>query len=320
MSVVYRAYAPASAANLSVGFDLVGVALKPITGEILGDEILISEAPEGTGCRLKVTGRYARRLPPEPEKNIVYDAFLRYREIAAERGLPACDVDMELKKNLPVCSGLGSSAASVVAAVIALDAVNGGGLGGAGRMALMAELEGKISGSIHYDNIAPCCYGGLQLIVNECNIISKALPSFENWYWVSCFPGVQVSTHDAREILPKSYPRSDVVAYGRRLAAFVDACHRSDAATAAACLKDVIAEPYRAGLIPGFGAARKFGSQNGALATGISGSGSALFSLYDDLEKAQTMKAWLEDNFIANEDGFCYVCRPDRRGAYVERL
>lgn len=316
MSIIYRAYAPASAANLSVGFDLLGAALKPISGELLGDEIFISEG--NCGCKVEVKGRFAKRLPSDPKRNIVYDAYLIYKKELEKRGFKVKDVDMTLNKNLPVCSGLGSSAASVVAAIVALNAIHDNVLSEDECLQLMGKLEGKISGSIHYDNVAPCYFGGLQLIVGENGIISKTLPDFDSWYWVSCFPGIKVSTNAARQILPESYPRATVINYGRRLANFVDACHCGNAELAAKCLVDVIAEPYREQLILGLKEAREQAKTLGALATGISGSGSSIFSVFTDLEKAQEMKICLERNFIANEDGFCHVCKLDRRGAYAE--
>lgn len=317
MTKMYKAYAPASAANLSVGFDLLGAALKPIDGSLLGDEIVIS-ANDTKGCDVSVTGRFAHKLPTDPKQNIVYQAYLMYKDALEKEGKTALDVHMELSKNLPVCSGLGSSAASVVAAVVALDAIHDNALGEKKIVELMGALEGRISGSIHYDNVAPCYYGGLQLIVEEKGIISTTLPDFDNWYWVSCFPGIKVSTGAARQILPTSYDRKDTITFGRHLATFVHACHTGDDKLAASVLTDVIAEPYRASLIPGFSEAREYGSSIGALATGISGSGSSVFSIFEDLEKANLMKDYLEKNFIANEDGFCHVCKVDRRGAYAQ--
>ena len=317
MTKMYKAYAPASAANLSVGFDLLGAALKPIDGSLLGDEIVIS-ANDTKGCDVSVTGRFAHKLPTDPKQNIVYEAYLMYKDALEKEGKTALDVHMELSKNLPVCSGLGSSAASVVAAVVALDAIHDNALGEKKIVELMGALEGRISGSIHYDNVAPCYHGGLQLIVEEKGIISTTLPDFDNWYWVSCFPGIKVSTSAARQILPTSYDRKDTITFGRHLATFVHACHTGDDKLAASVLTDVIAEPYRASLIPGFAEAREYGSSIGALATGISGSGSSVFSIFEDLEKANLMKDYLEKNFIANEDGFCHVCKVDRRGAYAQ--
>lgn len=319
MTKIFKAYAPASAANLSVGFDLLGAALKPIDGSILGDEIVISEAAT-EGCGVDVVGRFAHKLPDDPKKNIVYDAYLMYKEALENKGLKVKDLHMELSKNLPVCSGLGSSAASVVAAVVALDAIHDNVLGKDGCLELMGRLEGKISGSIHYDNVAPCYFGGLQLIIQENGIISTTIPDFDNWYWVSCFPGIKVSTNEARKILPKEYSRADVITFGRRLATFVHACHINDDKLAASCLIDVIAEPYRESLISGFKEAREHGATLGALATGISGSGSSIFSIYTNLEKANEMKEYLERNFIDNEDGFCHVCKIDRRGAFAKEI
>ncbi len=320
MTQAFRAYAPASAANLSVGFDLLGAALKPLDGKPLGDEIIITKAGAGDGCLINVSGRYADRLPPDPKENIVYQAYVLFCELLKKKGQPLPDVHMELLKNLPVCSGLGSSAASVVAAVVALDAVTGATLSEDEKLDLMGQLEGQISGSIHYDNVAPCYYGGLQLIIGEGGVISKTLPDFDRWLWVSCFPGIKVSTNAARQILPAQYSRADLITYGRHLSAFVDACHRGDDKTAAKCLVDVVAEPYRRKLIPGFDEARAHSQDLGALAFGISGSGSSVFGVFDDPDKAEDMKIYLEREFIANEDGFCHVCRIDRRGAYAERI
>ena len=98
------------------------------------------------------------------------------------------------------------------------------------------------------------------------------------------------------------------------------AAHMRNEALAVACLKDVIAEPYRASLIPGFAEARVFGSALGSLATGISGSGSTIFSVFTDEQKAKQMQEYLQRQFIANEDGFCHICKVDPVGAYVETI
>ncbi len=315
-----KAYAPASAANLSVGFDLLGAALRPINGQSLGDFVTAELASPGSGCTMVTVGRFAKKLPVDPKKNIVYIAYQAYKKKLNALGKTCHDLKLTLDKGLPVCSGLGSSASSVVAAVLALDAIHENVLGEAGCLDLMGELEGMISGSIHYDNVAPCYFGGLQLIIEENGIISEGLESFKNWLWVSCFPGIKVSTAAARSILPAQYRRQDVITYGRRLASFVHACHTQNEKLAAACLVDVIAEPYRAQLIPGFDVAREYGKAQGALATGISGSGSSIFSIFTNLEAASEMKEYLERNFIANEDGFCHICKIDEVGANVVEI
>ncbi|WP_321157589.1 homoserine kinase, partial [Serratia nevei] len=185
---------------------------------------------------------------------------------------------------------LGSSACSVVAALEGLNAFHGEPLDEHALLLLMGEMEGKISGSVHYDNVAPCYLGGMQLVVEEAGVISQGIPVFEQWYWVVCYPGTVVSTAAARAILPAQYRRQDCLTYGRRLAAFVHASYTGQEGLAASVLKDVIAEPYRAALIEGFAEVRAQAAQNGALATGISGSGPTVFVVMKELAQAERMK------------------------------
>ena len=172
-NVAYKAYAPASSANLSVGFDLLGIAVRPIDGSPLGDFVTARELrPEEVGqidgkVTLLNSGRFVNKLPLNPKENIVYDAYVLYEQYLAQRGLKAKRLELKLEKNLPVCSGLGSSASSVVAAVQAIDAAHDNFFGQEGCLEMMGKLEGKISGSIHYDNVAPCYFGGMQFIINE---------------------------------------------------------------------------------------------------------------------------------------------------------
>lgn len=309
------AYAPASSANLSVGFDVLGAALAPIDGSLLGDRVLV----EAAECpfALAAVGRYAHKLPDDPKKNILYDCWVAYGEALEKRGLTLKPLRMVLEKNLPVGSGLGSSACSVVAALEGLNAFHGAPLNEHDLLLLMGEMEGRISGGVHYDNVAPCYLGGLQLIVEEAGIISQGIPTFEQWYWVVCYPGTVVSTAAARAILPAQYRRQECLTYGRRLAAFVHASYTGQEPLAASVLKDVIAEPYRAALIEGFHEVREHAAQNGALATGISGSGPTVFSVLKDATQAERLKAWLEANFVKNEDGFARVCKLDLQGARI---
>jgi homoserine kinase len=184
-------------------------------------------------------------------------------------------------------------------------------------LALMGEMEGKISGGIHYDNVAPCYLGGLQLMLEELGIISQEVPCFDEWYWVMAYPGITVSTAEAREILPSQYRRQDIIAHGRHLAGFIHACYSGQPELAAKMIKDVIAEPYREKLLPGFAEARKYAMAAGALATGISGSGPTLFSICQDKEVAERVARWLEQNYVQNQEGFVHVCRLDKQGSTV---
>jgi homoserine kinase len=131
------------------------------------------------------------------------------------------------------------------------------------------------------------------------------------------YPGITVSTAEARSILPSQYRRQDVIAHGRHLAGFIHACHSGQPELAAKMIKDVIAEPYREKLLPGFAQAREYAASAGVLATGISGSGPTLFSLCKEREVAERVARWLEQNYLQNEDGFVHVCRLDKQGSTV---
>jgi len=313
MSVVV--YAPASTANVSVGFDVLGGALTPIDGSPLGDRVKITKGDYGFS--LQCTGPYAHKLPADYESNIVYDCYLAYQAAILTLNKEILPVAMTLEKNLPVGSGLGSSSSSIVAALEALNAWHDYLLDEQAMLTIMGEMEGKISGSVHYDNVAPCYLGGMQLMVNEGGQISQTIPSFKEWYWVVAYPGITISTAAARDILPSQYRLSDSLTYGRRLAAFVHACHSNQPELAASMMKDVIAEPYRSQLIPGFDDARVFAEQSGSLAMGISGSGPTIFAVMSDLSQAELLKNWLTENFLQNEEGFCHICHLDEQGARV---
>ena len=306
-------YAPASIGNVSVGFDVLGAAVSPINGERLGDRVLITMGEEPF-C-LNTTGKFVSKLPHEPQKNIVFDCWQVFSREMDKRGKEVLPVELTLEKNMPIGSGLGSSACSIVAALDALNQFHGQALDETTLLKLMGEMEGKISGSTHYDNVAPCYLGGVQLMVEERGIISQSVPGFKQWYWVMAFPGIKVSTAEARDILPSQYRRQDIIAHGRHLAGFIHACHTNQPDLAADMIKDVVAEPYRERVLPGFEQAREYAKKAGALVTGISGSGPTLFSICDDLDVANRVAVWLEKNYVKNAEGFVHICQLNEQGS-----
>lgn len=305
-----KVFAPASSANMSVGFDVLGAAVTPVDGSLLGDYVTVEAAD---AFSLNNIGRFASKLPAEPRENIVYQCWERFCQ-AIGKPVP---VAMTLEKSMPIGSGLGSSACSVVAGLMAMNEFCGRPLSESKMLTLMGELEGRISGSVHYDNVAPCYLGGMQLMIEENDIISQAVPGFDEWLWVLAYPGIKVSTAEARAILPALYRRQDCISHGRHLAGFIHACHTRQPLLAAKLMRDVIAEPYRAKLLPRFNEARQAVADIGALASGISGSGPTLFALCDNTDTAQRVADWLGQHYLQNQEGFVHICRLDTAGARV---
>jgi len=314
-------FAPASIGNVSVGFDVLGLAVKPIDGELLGDVVSVEADSEDN---LIVLGEFASKLPGSATDNIVWHCLLLFNDEMRKSGNEIHPVKLTLEKRMPVGSGLGSSACSVVAALEALNRYylknKQLSFSQEKMLFMMGQMEAQISGSLHYDNVAPCYLGGMQLMVPDQNVISQTLPQFDDCFYVMAYPGIEVSTKAARDVLPTSYSRSDAITFGQNLATFVDACHRQDKQQAFSVVKDVLAQPYREYLLPGFTQACKHLTEQGCLAVGISGSGPTLFCVTDDEKQAKAFANWLAENYLqtlnsGKSEGFVHVCRVDNIGA-----
>lgn len=311
---ITKAFAPASIGNVSLGFDLLGAALKPIDGAALGDWVSVTDADEFS---LSVDGQFADRLPSGSENNIVTKCYAFFQSSLISGGHAPLKVKVHLHKSLPIGSGLGSSASSIVAAFHALNEHAGKPFSQDLLLVMMGELEGQISGSVHYDNVAPSYIGGLVLMTGEASPIAAKLPCFDNWYWLVCYSGISVSTAEARRLLPKQYSLSDTLDFGRQLSVFVHSLYAKNETLAAKMMTDVIAEQHRKVLLPRFDDAREACMRSNALAFGISGSGPTVFAVARELEDAKNMQAWLEKEYIQNDDGFSHICKLDIEGAIL---
>lgn len=314
-----KAFAPASIGNVSLGFDVLGAALAPIDGTLLGDWVEVTNA---NAFQLTQDGRFVHKLPNNIKENIVTKCYEFYQNALINAGFKPLEISLHLHKNLPIGSGLGSSASSIVAAFYALNAhaekiYQTTIFSNDTLLDMMGELEGQISGSVHYDNVAPSYLGGMTLMSGLNEPIAINLPVFDDWYWVSCYSGLSVSTAKARELLPKEYALSDTLTFGRQLAVFVHALHTGNKKLAASMMKDVIAEQHRKVLLPEFDNARNFSEANGALSFGISGSGPTVFAVTESLNDAEAIQAHLNKHYIQNEDGFSHVCKIDKAGTRV---
>lgn len=303
-----KIYAPASIGNINVGFDVLGLALSPIDNSFLGDNVIIKKC---NSFNLVYSGKFFNQLPINPIENIIFYCWDNFCKIIGKK-IP---LKIILEKNMPIGSGLGSSACSIVSSIVGINEYLGKPLNKTDLLLLMGKLEGKISGGIHYDNVAPSFLGGLQLIINKKNIISQKIPIFENWLWIIAYPGIKISTSEARSVLPKNFSKKDCIDHSRYLASFIHAIYTNQPKLAASLMKDFIAEPYRMKLFPNFLKMRKIIKQMGALSFGISGSGPTLFAVCDNYNTSKDILSWLNKNYLQNDDGFVHICKVDKLGA-----
>ncbi len=305
-----KVFAPVSIGNFSVGFDLLGLAISPIDGELLGDIVTITSAEN---YDLICSGPYAHVLPKDKSTNLVTSAYKLFMQKMASKGLPTTSVSMHLEKRLPVGSGLGSSSSSAVAALYALNQYFGDALSIDDLLLMAGELEGLVSGSVHYDNVAPCLLGGLQLMTGYGLQPCVSVPFPETWQLVVSYPGIEISTKQAREMLPKQNDLATTIKFAQNLSVFVHALHSEDNDLAASVLFDVIAEPKRKQLIEGFDSYKDYAKSMGALAFGISGSGSTVFAVTNNQETSNKIQKYALNNFC-QEGGFSHICKVDNFG------
>ncbi|WP_223670839.1 homoserine kinase [Kangiella shandongensis] len=306
-----KIFAPASIGNFSVGYDLLGAAIRPIDGSLLGDVVAVKASDN---YELITDGRFASQLPGHPDDNIIHHCHELFQQQLSEKAMQTQPVLITLSKNLPVGSGLGSSSSSIVAAFVALNQWYDCPFSEQELLLMMGQMEAQISGSLHYDNIAPCFIGGLQLMTND-NHICQSLPWFNDWYIVIANPGINILTKAARDAIPKAIKLSRATEYAQNLAGFVQALYRQDKSSVAHHLKDVIAEPYRYTLMPNFKQHKAKLLRMGAHAMGISGSGPTIFAVCSNRDIADEVHHYLQKHYNENECAFSYVCKLSGQGA-----
>jgi homoserine kinase len=263
------AFAPGSVANVAIGFDILGFSV-----DAVGDRVkLVRRAEPGVTIRA-ITG-VVEDLPLAAEKNTAGQALLA---LIQARKLKF-GFDMWIEKGIPLSSGLGGSAASAVAAVVAANAMLDDPLTRIELLQVAMEGEAVASGSRHADNISPSLFGGLVLTVGIDEPRVKQIPVPEEIHAVIVHPHLQVSTKDARAILSGTVQMSDFVWQTANLAGFISGCYTNDLDLIKASMVDVIIEKQRQVLIPGFADLRAAALEQGALGCSISGAGPTVFAL-----------------------------------------
>ena len=243
-----------------------------------------------------ITGEEGR-LPLEAERNTAAVAARALLDAEA----PGAAVDLEIEKRMPLESGLGSSAASAVAAVVAVDALLGLDLPPAALLRYAVAGEVLASGGAHADNLAPSLLGGIVLVRSlepEPDVVE--LPAPEGLTCALVRPHAEVNTKESRASLERSLPLGRAVTQWGNAAALVAALYRSDLELLSRALVDVVAEPVRAPGVPGFHEAKAAASEAGALGCSLSGSGPALFALCDGPDCAGRVAAAMADAIEAS--------------------
>jgi homoserine kinase len=267
------AFAPATVSNVACGFDVLGFALSAP-----GDEVTARFSGGEGGVRIDDIVGDGGRLPRDPARNTASVAAQALLSLRGERR----GVALTIRKGLPLSSGLGGSAASAVAAVVAVDGLLGSRTPLDRLMACAFEGERIGAGSAHGDNIGPAVYGGFVLVrvPNPPDVIRLPVPA--GLTAVVVHPDLEIETAKARALLGTTVPLGDAIKQWANLGALVDALHRGDFDQLSRSLEDTIAEPRRAPLVPGFAAIKQAAIDAGALGCSLSGSGPSLFALCRD--------------------------------------
>ena len=278
-------FAPATVANIVCGFDVLGFALNEP-----GDEVFIRKVDRPGVHLVNVTGDDGR-LPREAAKNTVSASVLSY---LSHIGRTDIGVEIELHKQMPIGSGLGSSAASTVAGLFAINTLLDSPLSRQELLPFAIQGEELACGHGHADNVAPALLGGITLIRSYDPLDVVALPAPSSLYASVVFPHVDVPTRDARQMIRSKVALKDAVTQWGNIAGLVAGLFSNDYELIGRSMHDVLIEPTRAILIPEFYEMRRIAIGSGALGFGISGSGPSVFAFAQSKETATQITSMIQ--------------------------
>lgn len=297
-----RVLAPATVANVVCGFDCLGFALsEPF------DEMTVRKISEQ---KVRIINHDGYGLPTDPASNVA--------GVALQSVLNATGVDfgfeVEITKHIKPGSGIGSSAASAVGAVVAANRLLENRFSKLGLVELAIAGEMLASGSRHADNLAPCVYGGFTLVrsTQPLDIVELEFPPL---FVTVIHPQIEIRTSEARAILPKNVPLNAAIRNWSNLGSFISALGKGDYDLISRSMEDTIVEPVRKLLIPNFDEVKNISLEAGALGGGISGSGPSIFMFSETSETAQTVEAAMRSVYDPTAIDFnTYVSRIEPNG------
>ena len=275
MNTRATAFAPATVGNVAVGFDLLGFSV-----DFAGDKVSVERSDKKT-----VTVESSNKtIPVEPAKNTATAGLLRMMsDLHLTFGFR-----VSIEKGIPLGSGMGGSAASAVAAVVAANALLDEPLSDLELLSYALIGEAQASGGYHADNITPSLLGGLTLarVVNDWQVEVTSIPLPRGIFCVLVHPHLSIETKQARGILKKDLSLKDHIAQSANLAGFIAGCFTNDLGLLRRSFSDVIIEPQRSHLIPGFAEVKRAALAGGALGCSISGAGPSVFAWVEGEKKA----------------------------------
>ena len=301
-----KIFSPATVANVSCGFDVLGFCLNSI-----GDEMVIRKTKKKG---VKITKIEGFDLPFEAEKNVAgVSALAMYEAIN-----PDCGFEIEIIKNIKPGSGIGSSAASAVGSVFGMNELLGKPFNKTQLTEFAIKGEALASKCEHADNLAPAMFGGFTLVKSLCPLEILQIPTPHHLYATIIHPQIEIKTSESRALLPKKVPLQDAITQWANVGSLIHGLHTSDYQLIKSSLKDVIVEPYRSKLIPNFDDVKKKTIQVGALGCGISGSGPSIFALSEGLETAKKVQEIMYKIFIKTDIKFeTYVSEINVEGVKI---
>ena len=282
-----KLFCPATIANLSCGFDVLGLCL-----DTIGDEMIIYKT-DTKGIRItRITGA---DLPLEPEQNVAGVAAMALLEAVQ----PDCGFAIEITKNIKAGSGIGSSAASAAGAVFGINELLGRPFTAKELVRFAMKGEALASGSEHADNLAPALLGGFTLIRGYDPLDIICIDSPPALFATVIHPQITLKTSEMRAVLSPEIPLKSAIRQWGNLGGLIAGLYTNDYGLIQRSLQDEIIEPLRKKYIPNFDLVKETALKNGALGAGISGSGPSIYALSQGIETAQ--KVALEMKKIYND-------------------
>ncbi|PTS98954.1 homoserine kinase [Pedobacter sp. HMWF019] len=304
-----KVFAPATVANVVCGFDVLGFAVNAP-----GDEVIMRMTSKPGVQLIKITGDEGR-LPLNPDRNTVSASVQHYLQ---HIGRTDVGVEIELHKKMPIGSGLGSSSASTVAGLFAINTLMDNPLTNKELIPFAMKGEELACGYGHADNVAPALMGGFVLIRSYEPLDVISLPFPEDMFAAIVYPEVDVPTKDARQMIRSKILLKNAVTQWGNVAGLVSGLFMKDYDLIGRSMVDVLVEPTRSILIPDFYKMRALALDQGAVGFGISGSGPSVFALTKNEETARTITLSLQNQLKGlNINSLSFVSPVNKMGPVV---